>query len=306
MCVAPIYITTKDGRQPVQCGKCYECLVRRRTDWTNRIALEAEYNPPAVFLTLTYAPEFCDGNLHYKSHIVSFIRNVRRLVDKFTYCVCGEYGGNTQRPHYHFIIFGLDIGTVDDICLKYWPYGHWDIGNLLFGGAKYVAKYHILAKMGALPHFMLPEDPDFYLKSKRDYFDDKYDLYCDFSDVPLSPDLAPEFFNTSKGIGKSFLADKQEVEKLQNRVSDKMTVMGQLVSIPRYIRNKIYDDDMKEQYKEIMQQRAFDHFLNVCNEMHMDDDDYFDYDGQYQTFRRQSDILKRQKYWHKRKSHDKF
>ena len=69
---------------------------------------------------------------------------------------CGEYGGQTFRPHYHELVFNFDFSdreywkTVNGI--KYytskslqelWPYGFSTIGSVTFNSAAYVARYSL-------------------------------------------------------------------------------------------------------------------------------------------------------------------
>lgn len=304
MCVQPVYKVSEDGsRQAFQCGRCFECLTRRREEWTNRIALEAEYNPPAVFLTLTYSPDFCDGQLHYRDHIVPFLRNFRRDIEprKLRYCCVGEYGGRTHRPHYHMILFGLALGEVDDIVIKRWKLGHHDLGHLEYGGAKYVAKYHILAKISKLPYWQ-KEDEQPLMRNAGKYFDDCYDEYVE---EVFECTEAPEFFTMSRnpGIGASCLTDEL-VESLRSRPSPRMTVNNKIVSIPRYLRNKIYDDSMKEEVYEQLKEQQDEHIRRFCNQF---DVDYSNtYDSPYMVKRKEIDIYKRTKYNHKKNSHGLF
>lgn len=304
MCVQPVYKVAEDGsRQAFQCGRCFECLTRRREEWTNRIALEAEYNPPAVFLTLTYDPLYCDGRLHYKDHMVPFIREYRRILAprKLRYCLVGEYGGRTHRPHYHMILFGQDIGEVDDIVLRLWRKGHHDIGLLEYGGAKYVAKYHILAKISKLPYWD-KEDEQPMMRHAGRYFDECYDEYVDES---FECTEAPEFFTMSRnpGIGASCLTDELK-ESLRSRPSPRMSVNNKIVSMPRYIRNKVYDDAMKEEIYEKLKQQQDEHVQNFCKQFDLEYDNTPD--SPYMLKRKQLDKHKRMKYNHKKNSHGLF
>lgn len=94
------------------CGKCTLCLERRRKEWVRRLQLEA-FDNPCTFLTLTYN----DKNLRdcNKPDIQRFLKRFRQLSRKgldlsnFKYFFVSEYGSKTHRPHYHAILFGVDM-----------------------------------------------------------------------------------------------------------------------------------------------------------------------------------------------------
>lgn len=82
--------------------------------------------------------------------------DVRRASGKgVKYYGCGEYGDNTQRPHYHIAIFGEDFSddrykwkTSNGHQLwrssrleRLWPHGSAQIGSLTFESAAYIARY---------------------------------------------------------------------------------------------------------------------------------------------------------------------
>lgn len=68
--------------------------------------------------------------------------------------MCGEYGDQTHRPHYHALLFNHDFmdktkwafrnnNTIyrSKSLEKLWPYGLSEIGNVTFQSAAYVARY---------------------------------------------------------------------------------------------------------------------------------------------------------------------
>lgn len=96
---------------PFPCGQCLPCRINRRRVWTLRLLLELRDFSTASFVTLTYAPEFLpkNGSLD-RSAPTLFLKRLRKKVypRKVRYYVAGEYGGQTGRPHYHLILFGID------------------------------------------------------------------------------------------------------------------------------------------------------------------------------------------------------
>lgn len=65
--------------------------------------------------------------------------------NKIRYYAVGEYGDETQRPHYHVALFGLD-GMSTDLIEEKWKKGHVYVGDLSRESAQYICGY-ILKKM---------------------------------------------------------------------------------------------------------------------------------------------------------------
>lgn len=109
------------------------------------------------FVTLTYADEHLpkDGSLR-KSDFQKFMKRLRRKFGKGPrYYMCGEYGEQNERPHYHACLFNLDLGDLeleytDDKGNKHyqsktldklWKLGRTEVGTVTFESAGYVARY---------------------------------------------------------------------------------------------------------------------------------------------------------------------
>lgn len=172
MCLEPLYVKVKlkeeDGEfkkkltfvnmfddydMTLPCGKCIECLLERSNEWAYRICLESKSHDDSCMITLTYAPEFCDGNLH-KEHYQKWLKRIRKKYGDLRYFICGEYGSQKSRPHYHCILFGKDFD--DKVVHHYdnghpvyvsqelqdtWPYGFASIVDINYFSARYCAKY---------------------------------------------------------------------------------------------------------------------------------------------------------------------
>ena len=149
----------KDSREiAIRCGQCIGCRVYRAESWTTRILHESKMHSVSTFVTLTYDDEHLPthGTLHYP-HVQKFIRAQRQKLGKFRFFVCGEYGDQTARPHYHAIFFGLDYpdrvranplaakhAVYRSPCLaKLWPHGAHQIGFISPESARYVAQYSV-------------------------------------------------------------------------------------------------------------------------------------------------------------------
>lgn len=153
------------------CGKCAECLLERARDWSIRCIHEASTYENNCFITLTYSPENLplDGQLNH-FHFQLFMKRLRKYAksDEIGFFMCGEYGDQTLRPHYHACIFGFDFDDKKPVrqnklgdqiwnsekLTELWGLGHTELGSVTQQSAGYVARY-ILKKQknnGLLPY----------------------------------------------------------------------------------------------------------------------------------------------------------
>lgn len=107
----------------IPCGKCLGCKLDYARHWADRLILEYEFNPHAIFVTLTYNNEHLpvtepdvNGEVFstlVKKHVSRFIKNLRSRKEfkdiKIRFFCSGEYGEKFHRCHYHLIIFGIDL-----------------------------------------------------------------------------------------------------------------------------------------------------------------------------------------------------
>lgn len=223
----------KDDPTPFPCGKCPECLSRRAQGWSFRLMKHELTAKSALFVTLTYSPDYVirfSNNPDYtiltknnfltlnKKHVQNYFKRLRKLSsDVLKYYAVGEYGSDNKRPHYHIILFNA---TVDN-CIKAWSLDNQEFGSIYFGdvsGASigYVLKY--MTKFKSIP------------EHKND-------------------DRIPEFSLMSKGLGLNYLTDRMKewhLNDLENRCY--VTVDGnKKIAMPRYYKNKIYDEYQQQQ-----------------------------------------------------------
>lgn len=97
----------------------HEALLHQES-WQEPVSQITTKIPNSSVITLTYNPEQLpeDGLLHHEhfQHFMQRLLNRRRARHKAAgelqklksprYFMCGEYGGKTQRPHFHAVIFG--------------------------------------------------------------------------------------------------------------------------------------------------------------------------------------------------------
>lgn len=90
--------------------------------------LELQYHDSSYFVTLTYDdlhvpksyypdPETGEAHTSFtlcKRDFQLWMKRLRKKFsdDKIRFFACGEYGGQTKRPHYHVIVFGLHLNDL--------------------------------------------------------------------------------------------------------------------------------------------------------------------------------------------------
>lgn len=198
----------------VPCGQCIGCRIARSRQWANRCMLELKYHDSAYFVTLTYDdfhvpksyyPDPETGEAHIsltlcKRDFQLWMKRLRKKFsdDKIRFFACGEYGGDTHRPHYHAIVFGLHLTDLvkykavkegDSYYTYYnsasvqetWPSGFVVIGEVTWETCAYVARYVTKKLTG--------EQSDFY---------EKFNLVPEFSDMSRRPGIARQYYDDYK------------------------------------------------------------------------------------------------------------
>ena len=140
------------------CGRCIGCRLERSRQWSVRIMHEASlYDGVSSFVTLTYDDQHvpADGSLHYRDFQM-FMRRVRKQFGPTRFFMCGEYGDDLLRPHFHAGLFGVNFVSdrvykrrtdggnrvyTSDVLSKLWPHGLHEIGDLTEDSAGYMARY---------------------------------------------------------------------------------------------------------------------------------------------------------------------
>ncbi|QCQ85098.1 replication initiator protein [Blackfly microvirus SF02] len=150
----------------IPCGRCIGCKLQRSLDWATRISHEASLNGDNnCFVTLTYSPENLPQNgTLVLAHHQQFLKRLKSAVrykygklaaKKIRFFMCGEYGDELQRPHYHYCLLGWDFpdkvhyksnGRGDrlyksQMLQDVWPYGFANTAAVTFESAAYVARY---------------------------------------------------------------------------------------------------------------------------------------------------------------------
>lgn len=223
----------------VPCGKCAACIVSSANEWRVRLQEELAASSTAYFVTLTYD----DSHLFFQKCAVSdgvsaslpvvskydiqcFFKRLRKHLKgtKIRYFLVSEYGPSTLRPHYHCIIFNLPRKSLDsfsDCALqnkelrRIWNNGNVLVDPVTFGRISYVTKY--ICSVTNLPEY-LPRP--FRLMSRR------------------------------PAIGSTYLLNKSRIEWHRSTLSNFYPFGNSKQRLPRYYRDRIFDDAMLLEIKE--------------------------------------------------------
>lgn len=247
----------------VSCGNCAVCRQNKIEDWTTRLRIESELASSCYFVTLTYddvhLPHDDRGFPCFdKKHLQLFHKRLRatlsrgsfqdpvlhssiELADRpFKYYLVSEYGGSSDgnhRPHYHGIYFNLP----DDINVSYllvrqcWQYGSVvEVSSLTPGRLGYTVAY-------------------------------AYDLELH---VNWNPEWMRPFNLMSKGLGSSVLEDQNKLDWWRSSPHNRVYFPdhGAKLRLSRYLKDRIFDDDMKARIMEVKQDREASRLLHESPE----------------------------------------
>lgn len=146
------------------CGQCIGCRLEQSRQWAIRCVHESQLYEHSVFVTLTYDDDHVphDFSLDYADFQL-FMRRLRRVKPGVRFYMCGEYGEDFGRPHFHAALFNcffddrevyrkLPSGSVlytSKQLSELWPKGFVSVGDLTFESAAYIARYVMKKVTGA-------------------------------------------------------------------------------------------------------------------------------------------------------------
>lgn len=235
------------GDRPLElaCGQCIGCRLQRAREWALRCVHEGQMHDRNCIVTLTYDDEHLpkDGGLVVKDW-QDFAKRLRKRMGTFRFFMCGEYGRETFRPHYHAILFGQDFHTdrqlwrrqagrryyVSPILADVWKQGNCEIGDFTYEGAEYVTRYILEKQTG-------DRGPETY------------------------GDLKPPFTLMSRkpGIGSAWFEKFGEREVIPR---DEVIHKGRKFQAPRFYLDRMQEDDqvvVKERRRRSALDRASDY-----------------------------------------------
>lgn len=226
---------------------------------------EASQWPDNCFVTLTYDDEHLpDYGVLRPEHFTKFMKDLRyelsevvdgkRVWPTLRYFMCGEYGDEKERPHFHALLFNYWPSDaefwkttvtghklfISPTLERVWGRGFTPVGSVNYESAGYVARYCMKKAKGSekykLEHYerVAPDGALYY--------------------------LPPEFARMSRrpGIGKTWF------EKFSSDVypSDEVVVRGKVQKPPRYYDKLLQESDPLgfEQIKLARKERGLEHW----------------------------------------------
>lgn len=163
------------------------------------------------FVTLTYdqghVPE--DGSLAVREWQL-FAKRLRKRMGPFRFFMCGEYGGEFKRPHYHAVLFGLDfpdrvpiedgrrgakspressheLYTSEEL-FACWKRGYVSIGNVTPQSIAYITKYATKKRGRRVPEVRFDSETG-----------EVWDVHPEFVRMSRRPGLGDPWFRKYEG-----------------------------------------------------------------------------------------------------------
>lgn len=196
------------------CGYCFQCKNRRATGWAFRLNEELKVATQAYFITLTYDTQHAqitpNGYLTlYKRDVQLWLKRLRKVAGKgIKYFLCGEYGSQTHRPHYHAVIFNCDWQYVEST---------WDKGTVHYGTVSTASIAYML----------------------------KYMLKSQWKPQNDADDRQPEFQLMSKGLGAVYAEKQENIQFHNDDLLNRYYLPqheGYKAAMPRYYKQLLYPE----------------------------------------------------------------
>lgn len=228
------------------CGQCIECRLLKSRVWALRCMHEAKSHKYNSFVTLTYDEKNLParGVLRHED-FQKFMKRLRKhyAPEKVRFYMCGEYGEQSGRPHFHAALFGARFGDQQylqttpsearlyssDLLTRLWGHGHASVGALTFESAAYIARYCVSKITGDQAKFHY---------ARRDK-EGEYQLPPEYNKSSLKPGLGYDFY-----------------QKYRNDMypHDYCIHNGKELPTPKYY-DKMYKKEEPESYEEIQYER---------------------------------------------------
>lgn len=190
LCKYPTVFPNSLTGLPSPCGQCTHCDINRTRVWSNRMVCESMVHDQCSFLTATYSDENLPSDLslnpdHHREFMYRFRDHYYRHFGKrVRFYMSGEYGEKTQRPHYHYALFGYPhcpFGGGRRVARTYvsckcqvcsfirdrWGFGDIHLGTLTPDSAQYCCKYITKRMTKADDPRLLGRHPEFSLMSNK-------------------------------------------------------------------------------------------------------------------------------------------
>lgn len=262
MCLFPKLIYNKSAHAWINasCNHCIECEQKYRTSWQFRLQQELKRAKSTFFVTLTYDDEnlpslsngeVCYDNQHFTAWRKRMATYFKRHNDANIKYICtGEFGDETQRPHYHLILFIDCVVSYDEVnnaAHYYWDYAQVvDVDEPRSNNAvsSYVTKYVM---------------KDYYRETKPIIEGSKTNKFR----IHVSNNLGLNWLGTQES--KEFYFDPDNHPLVSLKGDD----YSRTIPIPRYYRKKIgreYTSDELNLIAKNVEKKQTDDWINAYNE----------------------------------------
>lgn len=234
----------------VPCGQCIGCRLDYTAQWAARLVHESRCWPTGIFATLTYDDQNLPPNFSLRPRDTElFWKRLRKSQAhrKIRYYLCGEYGEENLRPHYHAIIYNYrpsdekvvisgHVRAYESASLQaLWGLGFVQYGDIAPESCAYVSRYVTKKVTGsrAQAHYERMDPESGVISS-----------------------VLPEFSRSSRRPGIGRLHYDEFHRDLYP--SDFIIVAGRKQPVPRYYDKQLEKADPRlyEQLKELRRKRA--------------------------------------------------
>lgn len=155
------------------CGHCFACRLALQTSLVNRMFCAWRSHNCSAFVTFTYdddhliVPDGTKSPTLSKEDVHRYLDKIRHMLKgtDFEYFLCGEYGDNFGRPHYHAVFFGLDFEYHSKFFKRSWTKGSVKVLPVTSQSFRYVSKY-LTQSIKNNGYFDLGILPPFYKMSR--------------------------------------------------------------------------------------------------------------------------------------------
>lgn len=272
-----IKFSVKAGDRPkytrieLPCGQCLGCEIEKSNQWATRICLEAKMYKHNYFVTLTYNEDTVPVKINEvaeidqeteeilgfkevselslkKSDHVAFMKALRQKFAKLghqgiRFFMCGEYGEETHRPHYHYILLNCPLYDLvpffvnsnhqqiyrSKMLEETWQKGNVSIGEVTFESRAYVRRYTL--KKQHWKEKPLIAEPEFILMSRnpgigKPYYERNKDKIYKNDEVLIKKELSkalmkkpPKYFDEILDVENPILLEQKKMQRRKNRIA---------------------------------------------------------------------------------------
>lgn len=175
----------------------------------------------ACFLTLTYDQEHNPNNNLNPYDLEKFLKRLRKQFapTALRFFAVGEYGDQTQRPHYHLILFGLNLSINEKQVLNCWRYGSIHFGEATQQSMSYCCGY-------------ITKD-----MTKRD--DQRLNnRHPEFTRMSRKPGIGAAFVNN---VSSAFKTEPGTIASESILSMHQIRIQGKIYPLTKYIHGKVLD-----------------------------------------------------------------